>query len=356
MSWEDQGRQYHMWFGHGTAGDRGTKAAPGSSVVGQSTADRVLALAYGALASLPTAHRGQAEAQCHDGTLPRLKEAMTAWMRGTALNQAAFAGRFFGRSAGDPVVRSLHDAALRAATATTHDDLRDAAGKLAEAMETVGIQRWPGFVADAAQRARDPATQAAIEKSRQLPDPGRDAIRPVYPLKTLAGIGAAGLIGGAAAALRSAGGAALRQVLPESRPPTGSSVPNVAEGATAEKPVITVKPAGKQSGPPPPKVAERPPISRQKQDGHIAGTPQNRNRVSQGTSTSTFDGDAAEADALTQEAWNKGTPQPKRPNVREHDFGRRIGKGPNGGGRSIVRVHRNAAGEIHGHPSGPEIP
>lgn len=81
MSWEDQGRQCHMWFGHGTAGNKATKAAPGSSVVGQSTADRVLALAYGALASLAAAHRGQAEAQYHNGTLPRLKDAMTAWYR-----------------------------------------------------------------------------------------------------------------------------------------------------------------------------------------------------------------------------------------------------------------------------------
>ena len=54
MSWEDQGRQYHMWFGHGTGADKAAKAAPGSSVGGQSTADRVLALAYGALA-LPLA-------------------------------------------------------------------------------------------------------------------------------------------------------------------------------------------------------------------------------------------------------------------------------------------------------------
>ena len=102
MSWEDQGRQYHMWFGHGTASDQATKAAPGSSVVGQSTADRVLALAYGALASLPAAQRRQAEAQYHNGTLSRMKEAMTAWLRATALNQAAFASRLFGRSANDP--------------------------------------------------------------------------------------------------------------------------------------------------------------------------------------------------------------------------------------------------------------
>ncbi len=91
-----------MWFGHGTAGSKAAKAAPGSSVVGQSTADRVLALAYGALASLPAGRRGQAEAQYDNGTLPRLKEALTAWLCATALSQAAFASRLFGRSADDP--------------------------------------------------------------------------------------------------------------------------------------------------------------------------------------------------------------------------------------------------------------
>ena len=220
MSWEDQGRQYHMWFGHGTAADKSRKAAPGSSAVGQSTADRVLALAYGALASLPAARRGQAEAQYNNGTLPRLKEAMTAWLRATALNGADFASRLFGRNADDPVVRDLHSAALRAATATSHDDLRDAAGKLARAMEAVGIDRWPHFVADAQERARNPATQDAIERSRQPPGPGRDAIRPVYPLETLLpGMGAKRAIGVA----RATGGALLRQFLPESRSPTANA-------------------------------------------------------------------------------------------------------------------------------------
>ena len=218
MSWEDQGRQYHMWFGHGTAADKGEKASSGSSVIGQSTADRVLALAYGALASLPAARRGQAEAQYNNGTLPRLREAMTAWLRATALTGAEFASRLFGRSADDPVVRDLHSAALRAATATDHDDLREASGKLAEAMEAVGIDRWPQFVADAQERARDPATQDAIEKSRQPPGPGRDAIRPVYPVETLLGVGAAAAIGAAAAA-RALAGAGLWQAVPETRSP-----------------------------------------------------------------------------------------------------------------------------------------
>ena len=238
MSWEDQGRQYHMWFGHGTAGNKAAKAAPGSSVIGQSIADRVLALAYGALASLPAAQRRQAEAQYHNGTLPRLKEAMTAWLRATALNQTAFASRLFGRSADNPVVRNLHSAALRAATATTHDDFWEAAGKLAQAMEAVGIDRWPHFVAEAQQRARDPATQAAIEKSRQPPDPGRDAIRRVYPLETAIGVAAAGLAGGTAAAARAAGGALLRQFLPRKGSEGSQSTQNSPQtaGSTAGEP------------------------------------------------------------------------------------------------------------------------
>jgi hypothetical protein len=264
MSWQDQGRQYHMWFGHGIAGNKGTKAAPGSSVVGQSTADRVLALAYGALASLPTAHRGQAEAQYHNGTLPRLKEAVTAWMRGTALNQAAFAGRFFGRSADDPVVRSLHSAVLRAATATSHDDLREAAGKLAETMEAVGIDRWPHFVAGAQERARDPATQAAIETSRQPPAPGRDAIRPVYPVETLLGLGAAAAKGVAAAA-RALAGAGLKQVLPESRPPPAGNT-----AVNAGKPESTAGNAGKQAESMPSGQPVR--LHDGQQDKHIEGT------------------------------------------------------------------------------------
>ena len=66
---------------------------------------------------------------------------MTAWLRATALKQAAFASRPFGRGADDPVVRDLHSAALGAATATNHDGLREATGKLARAMEAVGIDR-----------------------------------------------------------------------------------------------------------------------------------------------------------------------------------------------------------------------
>ena len=97
MSWEDQGRQYHMWFGHGTAPDKGMKSSPDPSVTGKSTSDRVLALAYGAIAAFPASLRGRVEGQYQHGTLPRLKEAKIARSRRVPLIQAVIASFRRGR-------------------------------------------------------------------------------------------------------------------------------------------------------------------------------------------------------------------------------------------------------------------
>ena len=156
MSWQDQGRQEHGWFGHGTAPERadGSDAAEGAP----GTLDqRLLAVSNGAIAALSPPLRKQAEAQYHDGILSRLTEAMTAWVRGSRLDQGAFADRFFGRSADDLVVQNLRDAALGVASATSHAEMREAAEKLADAMKATGLDRWPRFVTDAQARADDAA-------------------------------------------------------------------------------------------------------------------------------------------------------------------------------------------------------
>ena len=111
----------------------------------------------------------------------------------------------FGREADDPVVEKLCSAALGIGLATGHAELREAAEKLAEVMQTIGLDRWPRFLADAQERARDPATVAAIQKSQSPPGLRKDAIRPVYPIETLFGIGAVGVAGGTAAATRAVG-------------------------------------------------------------------------------------------------------------------------------------------------------
>ena len=283
MSWKDQGRQYHMWFGRGTAPDKGKKATPDRSMIGSSTDDRVLALAYGAIAVLPASLRRQAEAQYQRGTLPRLKEAMAAWIKGTRLDRATFANRFFGREVDDPVVQRLHLAAVGAATATNHDDIREAASQLADAIKEVGIDQWPRFVAEASSRPHDPATQAAIEKSRRLPDPAREAIRPVYPVETALGVVGAGAAGGFGAVARAAGGAILRQVVPEGRAAAGDTEAETTAAAESPPGSPASTPKQRDTNPPTASAAtEKPVISRQKQDGHISGTAQSRNRMKQG--------------------------------------------------------------------------
>lgn len=273
MSWEDQGRQYHMWFGHGTASGKLKGQAPT-----QGKDDPVLALAFGAVAALAPAQRGRAEAQFQGSNLSRFRDSMTAWMRGVRMNSATFADRFFGRDGDDPVAQILHRAALDAGLAKSPAEFAQAARGVADAMKTVGLDRWARFIADAQSRARDPATVAAIEKSLRPPDSAQDAIRPVYPIETALGIGAAGIAAGAGAALRAAGGAILRQVRPDSGPP-GAGI--------AERSAVT--PESPPSAPPPettPPPAGRPVRLREgQQEKHIEGS----NNFIPGRSTLTAD-------------------------------------------------------------------
>jgi hypothetical protein len=121
-------------------------------------------------------------------------------------------------------------AALDVRFATSQAELREAAEKIASAMQAIGLDRWPRFLADAQDRARDPATVAAATRSRQPRDPTPDAIRPVYPLETLLGVGAVGVAGGAVAVARAAGraigGAIVKQVLPKRPIPTMRITPD----------------------------------------------------------------------------------------------------------------------------------
>ncbi|WP_437587639.1 RHS repeat domain-containing protein [Sorangium sp. So ce1000] len=101
-----------------------------------------------------------------------------------------------------------------------------------------------------------------------------------------------------------------------------------------------------------PAAAPAPPINRQKQAGHIEGTPQYKSRVASGKMTSTFI-DPKKADALTQEAWAKGAPIGSNGDLRLHDVGTLVAIGPGGGGyQTQIRVSKDAKGQTHGSPWG----
>lgn len=229
VSWENQGRQEHGWFGHGVAPEKPKGADPGALSTNASRDDLAAALAYGAIASVPAGQRARAEASFQGRNLTAFREAILAWMRGTGMEPEMFADHFFGRSADDPVVQALRDAAKLAMTSTTQADMAVASGKVADAMQRIGLDRWSRFLADAQTRAHDPATEAAIRASLNP----RDAIQPAHP-ELAVGLGAAGLRGAAALA-RAAGRATLRQLRPDSQPaaPPNADKPTNATDSNA---------------------------------------------------------------------------------------------------------------------------
>ncbi len=240
MSWEDQGRQQHGWFGSGKGEATNNDSAASD---GQSLSQRVDAVIAASIAALPRALRAPMELRLDTATRANLNTLLVTWSRGAGLDRAEFAGQFFGREANDPVAVSLRTAAL---TARLSDGLRDAAEYLASAMETVGLDRWHRFLNDAQVRSNEPSTIAALEPSQTHSDSPRDAIRPVYPVETAIGIAAAGVAGGGIAATRAAGVAVWRQFLPK-RPAVQTEPPSLRSSSGTSNNIS--QPAAKESGP-----------------------------------------------------------------------------------------------------------
>lgn len=117
----------------------------------------------------------------------------------------------------------LRRVAQSADLAKRQSELRDAASDLASGIQQVGLDRWARFLDDAERRADNPATAAAVEKSRQPTTPGKDAIRPVPfgPVEALlaaGGVAAAAVKGGIAAGAGTLARTVTRQLSPKPKP------------------------------------------------------------------------------------------------------------------------------------------
>jgi hypothetical protein len=247
MSWEDQGRQYHEWFGHGTAP---VKLKPivdkNGSTIEDNLEERFRTVAHGAVGALPRKLRAQAAAQLQTRMLGQLTEAMAAWAYGSKLDAVSFAQHFFGRHADAREVGSLRAAATETVAAETRPQLAAASEHLADAIKVVGVDSWPRFVADAQARAHDKATLAAIKKSQ----------KPVVPVSSAVGRSGSGSVG---SGTRLAGGAEefpfqeLMEAHPGILPQGSGAMPEVGAPATegaavpapAEAPVAKQAPADK---------------------------------------------------------------------------------------------------------------
>lgn len=161
MSWEDQGRQAHGWFGHGTSPAGPGPGSDGRGFGREAMADRMRAVAHGALGALPASLRMGAGAQLDAGTLSRLEVVLAAWGLGEGLTPGKFAGRFLGRAADDPIVAVLQRAGADAGTGARDAGQGHEMGAPAQTVQGVGPDRRAPAAAEA---------QAAAEKAKSDAD------------------------------------------------------------------------------------------------------------------------------------------------------------------------------------------
>jgi len=151
MSWEDQGRQGHGWFGHGSAPETSTspQQTNGADTLFDPTnaAGRFDAIAHAAIANLPAADRNRASASFDARRLEQFQTLMSA------LSDRNSLGASSDLSANSDAVDTLRQAAELANRATSQQDLAQASSLVAQAMQNVGLDSWSRFLAGAASNA-----------------------------------------------------------------------------------------------------------------------------------------------------------------------------------------------------------
>lgn len=163
--WIYQGRQYHQWFGHGTApreANEGAAAAPGSLFDPASIGQRIDWAAQSLIAHVLKADRGNSAAVFDDARLDRLKTVINVWYGASQLGRDAFRARLLDPYTSDDTVDRLRSAARGIVEARTHEALNAAGEDLAAAVQEIGLNRWPRYLAGAEQRAVAAVSSGAV--------------------------------------------------------------------------------------------------------------------------------------------------------------------------------------------------
>jgi hypothetical protein len=97
MSWLDQGRQQHGWFGSGTAPPRISDQIEGATnrLFAPTNADRRADYAaYSLIGHVPRDQRGRWTASVSDSARNNLKTGLAVWYGASSLSHDAFRDRF----------------------------------------------------------------------------------------------------------------------------------------------------------------------------------------------------------------------------------------------------------------------
>ena len=185
--WMYQGRQYHMWFGHGTKPVDGSSAADGKPDLG-SIDERIHNLGHTLVAGLPASKRYHATARLGADDHARLDRVMEGVVRALPLGPRVTALRVLGMHPDGPGVGPFVEAGRVLASAQTHADLREATDKVAASAQEMGLDNFKPFL----RRADDhlTGTGGLLALLRDLPKSAspvtslpviRPPVRPALP-------------------------------------------------------------------------------------------------------------------------------------------------------------------------------
>lgn len=152
--WQFQGRRQHGWFGHGTAPDQAVDQ-------NHPEAGRADTAAHAAVGALPAADRARYEALLGAGGLAQLRVALPAWAASLEQTGDAFRARFFGNTVGTETAERFRTAAVAIARAATPQARNSAITALANAISTLGVERFGRVLAQTAAVAANPIQRVA---------------------------------------------------------------------------------------------------------------------------------------------------------------------------------------------------
>jgi len=163
--WMYQGRQYHQWFGHGTAPKEEKEAGPpkpGSLFDPLNVGQRVDYASGSIVVHSPRDQRSRWEARISGANRESLKTAVAVWYGASKLTRDAFRRRLLDPHTSDETADRPRSAAKGIVDACTHAQFAVAGENLSTAAQTTGLDRRPRFLGDAQQRGVTAATDGEI--------------------------------------------------------------------------------------------------------------------------------------------------------------------------------------------------
>lgn len=161
--WMYQGRQYHQWFGHGTAPKEDPDPIRPDSLFDPASIAQRLDYAVGHVVGAASRNeRSRWETRLGGTARESLKTLVAAWYGARGKSRDTFRGQLLDPYTSDETVDQLRRAVKGMVEGWTHEQLGAAGEALASAAFKIGLDAWPRFLGDSQRRAMDAVSAEVI--------------------------------------------------------------------------------------------------------------------------------------------------------------------------------------------------